>query len=117
MRAKMLDILTDNILQSFAPTQVTALRIRRRTYVYGERCILTEERIAGRPGGPSRLPSNGGKKFRGHLAGVDPCHCIPSARIIVCDHIGVAVSMVPNKISNPIWETGFVHRLAGECDP
>jgi hypothetical protein len=74
----------------------------------------TKDGIAGAPGSPSRLPSNGREKFSRHLVGVDPRYGVTSPRIIVSDHVCVPVTMVSDKISNPIWMAGLVDRLARE---
>ena len=78
--------------------------------------MRTKDGIAGAPRSPSGLPSNGRKKFSRHLVGVDPRYGVASPRIIVSNHVCVPVTMVPDKISNPIWMAGLVDRLAGEGD-
>ena len=84
------------------------------SYVQDE--IRTKDGIAGTPGSPSRLPSNGREKFSGHLVGVNPGHGVTSAGVVVSNHVCMPVPVVPDEISNPIWMAGFIDGLAGERD-
>jgi hypothetical protein len=63
----------------------------------------TKDGVAGTPGGPSWFPSNRGEKFPGHLVGINTCHGVTSASVIVRNHVRVPVTMVSEEVSDPIW--------------
>jgi hypothetical protein len=77
--------------------------IKDWTHVSRIRCIPKMESLGPQVAHPGFVPTVGRN-----------CYDVTSTSVIVSNHVCMPMTMVSDKISNPIWMAGLVDRLARE---